>query len=788
MDSKQNFDKVESRRNFLKTAGVFPLIAGLDTFHGIEAMALPPRNPEAKTPAPWYRSTYRWGQINLNEQDPEHFDLNWWRGYWRRNQTQGLVINAGGIIAFYPTKDPLQHQAQYLNGGDLYGDLTRAAHADGLKVFARMDCGSTFEPFYKAHPDWFAVNAEGEPFRTGLAARGIADHLVRGGGDAPEGERNDIVLYTTCINGPYYEEFIPKILREIAAHEKPEGFTDNHWAGQGRETICYCVNCKSRFRQYSGKDLPAKKDWNAPAYRQWIEWSHKRRLETWDLFNRTTQEAGGPDCIWSGMLSGNFVQASATFRDMKELCERAAIIMLDHQSRAAGEGFQENGDTGKRVHELGGWDKLAPESMATYGLRKAARPVAETRMWMVEAAAGTIQPWWHHVGGYQEDLRQFHATEPFMRWYAEHQEYLINREPVANIGLVYSQRNFEWYGRDEGTELALAPYGGFMEALIRARIPYLPVHADNIGCDANRFSVLILPNLAAMTSSQIEAVRSYVAKGGSIVATGDTSLCDEYGDPKSDLALADLLGASFTGKHYGPPNPSATQHTYLRLTPDAGQNIDGPRHGDEPASSAPRHPILRGFEETNILTFGGVLPVVKPADGTTTLLTLIPEFPSFPPENSWMRHPRTVIPGLLVHEQGSARIAYLPADIDRLYQRGNLPDHGDLIANLVRWAAKDELPLEVKGHGLIDCHIYRQQNRLILHLVNLTSTGIWRAPVEELIPVGPFTVHLKLPEGVSAGKLILASSGSKTGTIRRDNGWMHFEIPSILDQELAILE
>src|ERR1700733_7169637 len=72
-----------------------------------------------------------------------------------------------GIVAFYPSKDPLRHQARFLNGGDLYGDLVRAARADGLTVFARMDCRSAFEPFYKAHPDWFAMTAEGKPYVVG---------------------------------------------------------------------------------------------------------------------------------------------------------------------------------------------------------------------------------------------------------------------------------------------------------------------------------------------------------------------------------------------------------------------------------------------------------------------------------------------------------------------------------------------------------------------------------------------------------------------------------------------
>ena len=203
----------------------------------------------------------------------------------------------------------------------------------------------------------------------------------------------------------------------------------------------------------------------------------------------------------------------------------------------------------------------------------------------------------------------------------------------------------------------------------------------------------------------------------------------------------------------------------------------------------PRHPILRGFEETNIVTFGGVLPEVKPAPGATVLLTLVPEFPAFPPENSWMRVPRTNIPALVIREQkGAARIAYLPADIDRRYAQGNIPDHGDLLANLVRWAAKENVPLKVQGPGLIDCHLYRQPGRVVLHLVNLTSAGTWRIPVDELIPVGPLTVTLQLPEGVAGKRLLFAVSGETATLVRRKGGWAEFEVKSILDHEVVIVE
>ena len=64
-----------------------------------------------------------------------------------------------------------------------------------------------------------------------------------------------------------------------------------------------------------------------------------------------------------------------------------------------------------------------------------------------------------------------------------------------------------------------------------------------------------------------------------------------------------------------------------------------------------------------------------------------------------MRAPKTDIPGLVLNTRGNARVAYLPADIDRRFGRDNLPDHGNLLANIVRWAAGGRIPLEVEGRG-----------------------------------------------------------------------------------------
>ena len=79
-----------------------------------------------------------------------------------------------------------------------------------------MDSNRTHEAFYRAHPDWFAVDRAGQPYRAGE-------------------------LYVTCVSGPYYDEYIPGVLREIIERSHPEGITDNSWSGLDRESPCYCA-------------------------------------------------------------------------------------------------------------------------------------------------------------------------------------------------------------------------------------------------------------------------------------------------------------------------------------------------------------------------------------------------------------------------------------------------------------------------------------------------------------------------------------------------------------------
>lgn len=761
----------DNRRSFIKKSILASTLLAVSDVMSFASVPNATTDVVINSPqVPWYRELTRWGQVNISEKDPAHYDFVWWRQYWKRTNIQGIVVNAGGIVAYYPSKVPLHHPAEYLNGGDLFGDLCRAAHDDGIAVFARMDSNRAYEEVYTAHPEWFCVDINGKPIKAGD-------------------------LYITCVNGPYYNEHIPAILREIYTLYKPEGFTDNSWSGLGRETICYCQNCQKSFKAKTGNDIPKVKDWESKAYKQWIRWNYDRRLEIWDLNNKTTKGVGGPDCTWSGMNSGSISGQSRSFRDVKEIYKRADIVMLDDQSRINATGFQHNGINGKLIHGLLGWDKLAPESMAMYQagrpwFRLAAKPAPEARLWSLDGIAAGIQPWWHIIAASHDDRRMYKTFESLFKWHKTNEKYLINRKPIAKVGVVWSQENTDYFGKDDAEALVETPIRGMTQALLKARIPYLMVHADHIERDSAQFSVLALPNLAVMSDKQVAAINTFIARGGSLIATGETSRYNEWGDKREDYALGNIFAAHVKAVDSKAPAEKLAgegYHTYLRLLPEMRKGVDGPSSGSEPALSGKRHDILKGFNETDIIAFGGLLNSLTLDSGAEVLLTFIPQFPVYPPETAWMRVPKTDIPGLILNtkKQGN-RIAFIPADIDKQYGRDNLPDHGNLLANIIRWAAKDDTDLNIEGSGMIDCHLYQQQSRMILHIVNLSNSGAWRAPVDEYTSVGPFKIRVKLADGIK-GRTINTLVTNQSIPVKVKDGYGFFELKSVLDHEVIVL-
>lgn len=725
--------------------------------------------------APWYKTTLRWGQTNLVEADPARYDADWWREHWRRTRVQGVIVNAGGIVAYYPSEFPLHHRAETLGERDLYGDIVRLAREAGLKVVARMDSNRVAQDFYEAHPEWICRQADGTPY---VAAD----------------------KYVTCIGSAYYTEYLPKVMEEIIARSHPDGFSDNSWAGLPRNNICYCDSCRTQFRAHADRELPGEHDWNDQSYRDWIRWNFQRRTDLWKLNNRVTRSAGGQDCIWSGMIGGETLYNSARFIDLQQILPEAAIVMLDHQRRNPYDGFEQNTEAGKRLHELAGWDKLIPESMPQYQLggpafRLASMPQPEVRLWSSSGFAAGIQPWWHHIGSMHDDRRQYQTAEPIFRWHEANQDLLVNRTLRPDVGIVWSQQNQDFFGRDFGRFAAgtktMAPYRGAVKAMDRHAIPYVPLHADDVAGSLDRLAVIILPNVGGLSDEQIRGIESFIAAGGSVIATGETSIATQYGDPRDDFALASLFGVHrAAGDHggEGPPDHNLethARHSYLRLTPENRAGVYGSRDATAPTPGGGRHPVLAGLDETDTLPFGGYLPIVTLDAGVEVLATYVPDFPIYPPETSWMRQPRTDIPALTVRTSpAGGKLVWFVADLDRCFARDEQFEHALLLANAVRWAMGERAKVTLGGtHGVITAELYSQPERHILHLNNRLQLSRIPGRQYDLVPIGPIEVRLRLGGGTPS-QVSLRVSG-KSVPVRREGDQLVFVVDTVLDHEVV---
>src|SRR4029450_5555172 len=178
--------------------------------------------------------------------------------------------------------------------------------------------------------------------------------------------------------------------------------------------------------------------------------------------------------------------------------------------------------------------------------------------------------------GTLHDRRWLGVVEDLYRWHHGAERYLRNVEPMARVGLVYSQQTAWFYGGLRARERVEDHALGWYQALVEARIPFEMVHDRLLDAEhLAQFKTLILPNIAARSDQQCDRLRAFVKRGGSIVATYETSLYDEWGMKRTDFGLCDLFGVSFKGPAEGPMH-----NAYLRL-----------EH-----NTARAHPLLKNLE------------------------------------------------------------------------------------------------------------------------------------------------------------------------------------------------
>lgn len=252
------------RTNFFSLALIIVIISGCLSDKS-DRISLPSSSITWPDSIPWWKANnLRTIQVNLPAYEatlnPDSLiaDLK----YFSANT---LIINAGGIMAFYPTKLEYQYTNPYMKE-NMLGDVISKCHDAGIRVIVRFDFSRAHKSIFEKHPDWFYISPAGE--------RIINDDM-----------------YVVSINAPYEQEWLFKIVEEVITLYTIDGVFLNMPGYQTRNAyigkyhgIDQNEYDKKRFAEFSGgMKLPLVEDKNDPVFQKYMEF---KKITADDIITR----------------------------------------------------------------------------------------------------------------------------------------------------------------------------------------------------------------------------------------------------------------------------------------------------------------------------------------------------------------------------------------------------------------------------------------------------------------------------------------------------------------------
>jgi hypothetical protein len=742
-----------SRRRFLKTgltsgAAAIPLASVLNAAQqpdsrlaapaaaipAYQLIALPARLAESDAAAePWQNRVRRVGQTNMTEHDPAVMNIEEWADYWHSCKVDVVYVSVTGILAFYPSKVPFHRHGKFLNGRDFFGECATAAKKRGMRVVARMSPDLNWGDALAAHPEWAMRHKDGSAqFST----------------EEPR-------LFKTCMFSTYMDDYVPAVMREVNSLYDVDCFYTNGWPPIGLLPECYCAVCSK---------LPAS---GTPAY--WRAFND-RVLDLWKRYDAIAKEKKA-DSFYFGNSGGN-VHASV---NLDQLGRTIAWFQADNQGRTYEDPAVWGCSLQGRVCGAVLDGKIAANVTAAYstgnpGWRNLSKSPEEMRMWLNESLASGMAPYTHFVGaekGFGEDRRWQKVGEEYFDWTARHDEHFAGRRTVANIGVVMGQSTQLLYpgpATERTRTYMRETTQGMYDALLRGRFAFDYVHEDRLEPERlKKYRALLLPNIAMLSDRQCEQLRAYVRGGGSLVASFETSLYDEDLKRRADFGLGDLFGVSRAGDAVGTNgNPY-----YARIAAP---------HAIHP------HPILEGFTDTNWIAGAQNRVPLKPV--ADPVLTVVPGFVRYPPELAYPPVSETDEPAVVLREEGASRLAWIAGDVERTFWLTGQSDLLRLIDNTIRWVTRDERIVSVEGPGLIEMFCWETAPGYAVHLLNYSNANAFHGWLQNVEPLGPQQVRLKLPGGVGVRSVQMLRA-ERDLTFHLEEGILQFTVPAVGDYEVA---
>ncbi|MFN0172980.1 MAG: beta-galactosidase trimerization domain-containing protein [Bryobacteraceae bacterium] len=435
------------------------------------------------------------------------------------------------------------------------------------------------------------------------------------------------------------------------------------------------------YRRETGQEVPQKVDWNSQAFREWVRWRYDKTLE---FFEAVTAEA-------------------------KKAKPRAAAVM-NYYARP-----RLNWEVAHPLRKLeSNWyPSIEAESSLLDKVGRALTPRCEMWMWAfsnvpeivhgeapyvlpdraiargLRCLANGVVPCY---GGLEADIDLW--KDAMQATFAElrARRDLFGGETVKYAALVVSQQTRDF--RPEAEAAMWRAVEGIHEIQNAGHLLTDVLFDDSLTAERlAAYPLVILPGVACLSDAQCDALRHYVSAGGTLVATMETSLYDEWGKRRPGFALAEILGVEYEG-----PGEDATQ-VLLPHTPDLCQGL-----GRVVALVGPSTRV-------RLASAGGadVLFAASPRRNLGGFSFRRDKFDSGVPAITRKRH-------------GKGAAIYVSADFGQAYLRHRLWQVAHTFVQMQRAAVTP--PIKFRAPKVLETTAaWRGPKEILVHLVNCTPLG-----------------------------------------------------------------
>jgi hypothetical protein len=572
-----------------------------------------------RTEPDWWLTQRRMIQTNLREIDAG-MDVQAYVASLKAAGANVVLFNVGGIVANYPTDLPYHYRNPFMQG-DLTGEVVRRLHAEGIRVIARFDFSKVNERIAREHPDW----------------------LTR--------ERNDQSIppyngqVATCLNGWYQQEGMLKILGEVLDHYPIDGVFFN-MIGYPRSDysdrpigVCQCGNCRSRFREMFGLELPLNDQANTEPVRRYAEFKSRTISDQFTKVNRLVKGRNPHLAICTYTAAGVDIirKESNTALDtwMYEESFRTRMTLLENPGKQ---------QANAAVHFPHYPHRLASVSP----------DLTRKRLFLCMVSGGWLD--FYCIGPFhsQEDRLGLDQVVDVFRFHAANESWLANTVPLPDVGLVVDQA-------EKSAELR-----GLVRILSQAHVSYDLVSLAR--SDLAKLPALILPITEPMTPTALQKLDTYVNNGGRLLLTG--------GPVSPALKCLGLRAARAT--------LPLEKGTYFRLRPEDKARLKA-----------------AVFEKLDLLPLNGEVWTAEIGNDVESLLRFIPPAMFGPPEKCYYTNVSD-IPGLYLRSSDRGLVAWIPWRVGSHFEELGHAGHAALVTSALDQLLQSPRRVRVEAPALVE--------------------------------------------------------------------------------------